>query len=109
MRDAGGEESDRAQLVGLHQLALEFVAIGDVVENDEPANLFAFSRDERRNGHVDHRFALRRSRTGECQPVQPVRRLRRMLLFAGLHTAPERRLVNIEHARRASRFVKPAA
>ena len=44
MRDARCQQPDRAELIGLHQLAFEFVTIGHVIENDQPANLFEILR-----------------------------------------------------------------
>ncbi len=40
------------ELVGLHQAALQFVAIGDVVENDQPADLLHVLGDQGRDGEV---------------------------------------------------------
>ena len=39
MRNAGGQQSDRAELVGLDQAAFQVVAIRDIVEDDQAANL----------------------------------------------------------------------
>ena len=39
VRHAGGQQADGAELVGLHQAALQFVAVGDVVEDDQAADL----------------------------------------------------------------------
>ena len=52
MRDAGGQQADGAELVGLHQPALQFGAVGDVVEDDQPADLRHVLRDQRSDGDV---------------------------------------------------------
>ena len=51
------------QLVGLHQPLLQFGAVGDVVENDQPADLLLVLRDQRRDRDVQRRFAEQRRRT----------------------------------------------
>ena len=45
------------ELVGLHQPLLEFGAIGDVVEDDQPADLLLVLRNQRRDGDIQCRFA----------------------------------------------------
>ena len=67
MRYAGGQQSDTAQLVGLHQALLQFGAIGDVVEDDQAADLFLVFGDQRRDGDIERGFAeARRQRRGRC-------------------------------------------
>ena len=41
MRYASGQQADGAKLIGLHQLALEFRTLRDVVEQDDAADLMA--------------------------------------------------------------------
>src|SRR6266404_7461483 len=52
MRDTGGQQSDRTELVGLDQATLQFVAIRDVVEDDQAADLFQVFGNQRRDGDV---------------------------------------------------------
>ncbi len=47
VRHAGGQQADAAELVGLHQALLEFGAIGDVVEDDQAADLLLVFRNQR--------------------------------------------------------------
>ena len=53
MRDAGGQQSDGAEFVGLDQAALEFGAVGDVVEDDQAADACAVARDQGGSGDVE--------------------------------------------------------
>ena len=50
------------QLVGLHQALLQLGAVGDVVEDDQAADLLLVLRDQRRDGDVQRGFAERRRR-----------------------------------------------
>ena len=59
MRDAGGEKSDGTQFVSLHEAAFELFPVGDVVEDDQTADLLPIFRDERGNGEIDDGFAGR--------------------------------------------------
>ena len=52
VRHAGGQQADAGQLVGLHETLFEFGAVGDVVEDNQPADLFEILRDQRGNGDV---------------------------------------------------------
>ena len=59
--DARGQQADRAELIGLDELALEFRPVGDVVENDEAPDLLLVARNEWRDGDVHDRLAHRQS------------------------------------------------
>ena len=61
MGDAGCEQSDARKFVGLHQAPLQLVAIRDVVENNQPADLPHVFGHQRRNREIQdvHRGAGR--------------------------------------------------
>ena len=61
---AGGQQSDGAQFVGLHQAALEFGAIRDVLEDDQAADVRPVARDQGRGGDVERDGVLVRRRAG---------------------------------------------
>ena len=50
---AGGEQAEGSELLGLHHLLFEAHALGDVVEQDEPAEARSGLAQERRNRDVD--------------------------------------------------------
>ncbi len=52
VRHARGQQPDGTQLVGLHQTALQFVAIGDVVEDDQAADLLQVLGYQRRDREI---------------------------------------------------------
>ena len=49
------------QLVGLHQAPLQLGAVGDVVEDDQAADLLLVPRNQRRDGDVQRGLAKRRT------------------------------------------------
>ena len=57
--DAGGEQADGAEFVGLDEAAFEFVAVGDVVEDHEAADLLSFFGDEGGDGEINGGFTRR--------------------------------------------------
>ena len=50
--DAGGEQADGAELVGLGELRFQGDALGDVVDQDDAAHGNEVAREQRRNGDV---------------------------------------------------------
>ena len=52
VRHAGGQQADRAELVGLRQLVLERDALGDVVDQDDAADGDEVAREQRGDGDV---------------------------------------------------------
>ena len=69
VRHAGRQQADAAQLVGLHQALLQFGAVGDVVEDDQAADLLLVFGDQRRDGDVQGGLA-------EARRQRAVRRCR---------------------------------
>ena len=53
--NAGGEQADGAELVGLGQLRFKRYALGDVVDQDDAAHGDEVAREQRRNGDVGAR------------------------------------------------------
>jgi hypothetical protein len=53
MRHARRQQADARKLVRLHEAALEFGAVGDIVEDHEAADLLHVARDERRDSDVE--------------------------------------------------------
>ena len=47
VRHAGGQQADAAELVGLHQALFQLGAVGDIVEDDQAADLLLVLRDQR--------------------------------------------------------------
>ncbi len=58
MRHARGEQADAAQFIRLHQALLQLGAVGNVVENDQAADLLLVFRNQRRNGEIERGFAV---------------------------------------------------
>ena len=50
---AGGQQADRAEFVGLHELFFELDPFGDVVEDDQTADRLEVFRDQRGGGDVE--------------------------------------------------------
>src|SRR5580658_10091438 len=54
VRDAGGEQAQRSEFLGLDHLIFQAHALGDVVEKYQAAQARAIFADQRRDGRVDH-------------------------------------------------------
>ena len=53
MRNSGSQQPDGTQLVGLNQSAFQFIAVSDIVEDNQAADLLLIFGDERCNGKID--------------------------------------------------------
>ena len=57
MRHAGGKQADAAEFVGLNKALFEFGAIGNIVEDDQAADLLLVLRYQRGDGEVERGLA----------------------------------------------------
>ena len=68
VRDAGGEQADGRELLGLGELGFELDAVGDVVDQDDAADGDEVAGDQRRDGDVGGAdFAGGERRGGTCR------------------------------------------
>ena len=58
VRDSRGQQSDARQFVGLHQAALQFGAVRNIVEDHQTPDLLVIARHQRRDGDVHAGFAV---------------------------------------------------
>src|ERR1019366_2546078 len=56
VRDAGGQKPDAGELVGLNQAAFKLGTVGDVVEDNQAADLFVVAGNQRSDRDIDARF-----------------------------------------------------
>ena len=57
VRDAGGQQAQRSELLGLHHLFFQAHPLRDVVHQDQPPDPVAGFSDQRRDRNVDHQVA----------------------------------------------------
>src|SRR5262249_10556263 len=53
VRNAGGQQTNRGELVGLRELRLQFDTLGNVIHDDQPPDHVELARDQWRDGGID--------------------------------------------------------